>query len=75
MGAFGTVVYLTQTRQIGCWYADHSRFIYSYNSWFVRGGYHNYGLDAGIFAFENEFGRANTNISFRLTLTPTGGTS
>ena len=70
MGPFANAIYLTQTRQISSWYADHTYFIHIGYPWFVRGGLHSYGLDAGIFAFTNEYGRSSDNASFRVVLTP-----
>ena len=69
MGPFANAIYLTQTRQISSWYADHTYFIHIGYPWFVRGGLHSYGLDAGIFAFTNEYGRSSDNASFRVVLT------
>ena len=71
MGPFNTAQYLTQTRQIGSWYADEAWFVYSSYPWFKRGGYHGNGLDAGAFAFNNEHGRLVSWFSFRVVLTTT----
>ena len=69
--AFTSATYLTQSRNISSWYADYAYFVYSYDPWFVRGGAHNNGLDAGAFSFTPEHGRLESWISFRLVLTPT----
>ena len=75
MGPFSTATYLTQTRRTGSWYDDISWFVFSDFPLFFRGGYFDYGLDAGVFAFAPEYGRVHGGVTFRLTLTPTGGTS
>ena len=70
IGPFNKVQYLTQTRNISSWYADYAYFGYSYNPWFIRGGNHASGLDAGTFAFSSEYGRLASWVSFRVVLTP-----
>ena len=70
MGPFANTTYLTQTRQISSWYADEAWFICSSAPWFLRGGFHTSGLDAGVFAFENDYGHTISTVSFRLVLTP-----
>ena len=70
MGPFNTVKYLTQTRQIGSWYADGALFAVSGGSWFIRGGNHYYGLDSGVFAYSGTSGRVDNVVSFRVVLTP-----
>ena len=70
MGPFNTVKYLTQTRQIGSWYADGAWFAVSGGSWFIRGGNHYYGLDSGVFAYSGTSGRVDNVVSFRVVLTP-----
>ena len=70
MGPFNTVKYLTQTRQIGSWYADSAQFVHSSDPWFLRGGSHLDGLDAGAFAFDSTYGHATGGRSFRVVLTP-----
>ena len=40
----------------------------SNNPWFKRGGDHNNGLDAGVLAFGNENGHAESWHSFRVVL-------
>ncbi len=70
MGPFANATYLTQIRQISSWYADLARFINFNNPWFIRGGDHSYALDAGMFAFENDYGRMTTWFGFRVVLMP-----
>ena len=70
MGPFASATYLTQTRQIGSWYADHAYFVSSSNPWFYRGGDSPIGLDAGMFAFGSAYGHVTTWRSFRVVLTP-----
>ena len=70
IGPFETKTYLTQTRQIGSWYADYARFVHSSDPWFIRGGAYSGGLDAGAFAFASENGRLGFWVSFRVVLTP-----
>ena len=70
MGPFADTTYLTQTRQIGCWYADVAWFVDSSSPWFIRGAARDDGLDAGIFAFDPTFGLAHNVVSFRVILTP-----
>ena len=70
MGPFDSVTYLTQTRKIGSWYADHAHFVWFDNPWFVRGATLADGLGAGVFAFSYTHGHVNGNNSFRLILTP-----
>ncbi len=70
IGPFGTVKYLTQTRQIGSWYTNQASFIWSSSPWFIRGAPHTYGLNAGAFAFGNGNGHVHSAVSFRMILTP-----
>ena len=69
MGPFAQATYLTQTRQIGSWYADYAHFVYYGNPWFVRGGHYFYGSSTGVFDFSYTDGHA-TSHSFRVVLTP-----
>ena len=48
--------------------ADDAHFVWSSNPWFKRGGNHTNGLNAGVFAFENDNGRLTTWLSFRVVL-------
>ena len=70
MGPFGSVTYLTQTRNISSWHADWASFVYSTDPWFVRGGDSPVGLDAGVFAFSYDHGSTQVHVSFRVVLTP-----
>ena len=70
MGPFAQATYLTQTRQIGSWYAGRAYFVWSSSPWFARGGDHNNGLGAGVFAFSVDGGQIAAGISFRVVLTP-----
>jgi len=40
----------------------------SYDTWFVRGGDNTNGLNTGVFAFTNDFGRLAGWISFRVVI-------
>ncbi len=73
MGPFASATYLTTTRQIGSWYADHAWFVFSSSPWFICGGPYHDGLNAGVFAFAGTYGQVRSNNSFRIILTPTGG--
>ena len=68
MGPFANATYLTQTRQISSWHADHAYFVWSANPWILRGGNQNNGSQTGVFAFGNTNGHANGNVSFRVVL-------
>ena len=70
IGPFASATYLTQIRQIGSWYADDAWFVNSYGSWFLCSVNHDYGLDAGVFAFNHTHGHVYSDVSFRLVLTP-----
>ena len=48
--------------------ADDAWFVVAGEPWFIRGGDHNSGLNAGVFAFENTNGYVNSNVSFRVVL-------
>ena len=48
--------------------ADEAWFVWSSNPWFKRGGNHTNGLNAGVFAFANTYGHANSGNSFRVVL-------
>ena len=71
MGPFASTTYLTQTRKIGSWYSDYAYLVFSNGPWFIRGGVHYYGLDAGMFAFYTTYGRVGDSVGFRTILTPT----
>lgn len=51
--------------EINYWYKDYNNFIGSSYTWFIRGGYYNYGASAGGFAFSGHYGHASNNFSFR----------
>jgi len=40
--------------------------VLSTNPWFLRGGEHDNGLYAGVFAFNNQYGSVYSWISFRV---------
>ena len=48
--------------------ADEAWFVWSSNPWFARGGNHDNGLNAGVFAFNVNNGRLTTWLSFRVVL-------
>lgn len=52
------------------WYSDYSSFIYSNNSWFLRGGYWCNGSGAGPFAFSLNTGTAYGSGGSRAVLLP-----
>ena len=68
MGPFTDKIYGLQTRQIGSWYDDEGWFVWSSAPWFLRSGDHTIGSDAGMFAFNNNDGRASNDYSFRVVL-------
>ncbi len=70
MGPFASATYLTQTRKISSWYAGQANFVLSSEPWVIRGAAHNYGVNAGVFAFDVTYGRVNGYVSFRVVLTP-----
>ncbi len=70
MGPFNNKQYLTQTRQVGSWYADAAWFVSSSYPWFVRGYVYFNGSDAGVFAFGDYDGSVVSYISFRVVLMP-----
>ena len=70
MGPFNTATYLTQTRQISSWDADHAYFVHSRSSWSIRGVIYYHGSETGVFAFGNTYGSVGSTVSFRVILTP-----
>ena len=52
------------------WYSDISNFVYTSSPWFVRGGMYSDGVIGGIFAFQNDTGRADNSYGMRLVLAP-----
>ena len=69
IGFFTSITYLTQTRQISNWYADHAYFVHSGYPWFTRGTDFTPGSEAGMFAFANANGYASDSGGFRVILT------
>ncbi len=65
MGPFGVNI---RNRNISSWYSDNSWFVYSGGPWFHRGGNYYIGSGAGAFYFDNPYGHAYSNVSFRLVL-------
>jgi len=70
MGPFGVVTYLTQSRAIGSWYADNVYFVNSNGPWFLRGAWIDYGMDAGVFAFNWYYGSSWNDATYRVVLSP-----
>ena len=50
------------------WYSNYSRFPYSSNPFFMRGGYYNVTSGAGVFDFDLTYGNNNRYCSFRVVL-------
>ena len=50
------------------WYGDYANFIYSNQSWFLRGGYYYDGSYAGAFAFYTRTGYGSVNRGSRCVL-------
>ena len=50
------------------WYDDYSAFVSSSYPWFLRGGFHSFGVIAGSFAFYYTTGGASSYYGFRLVL-------
>ena len=69
MGPFAPVIYGSQNRQIGSWYAADSNFIHYGDPWFRRGGDFPNGLGSSLFGFSRELGRMHHSDSFRVVLT------
>ena len=69
MGPFAPVIYGSQNRQIGSWYAADSNFIHYGDPWFRRGGDFPNGLGSSLFGFSRELGRMHNSDSFRVVLT------
>ena len=80
MGTFEIKEYTNIGRISSSWYTDHAYFVYSISPWFVRGGDYTHGLHSGSFAIGGCEGSSTSPYSssnastFRLILTPTGGT-
>ena len=56
-------------------YENNASFALYTHPWLGVGGGFNRGINAGMFAFDFEFGRLTDYDTFRIILTPTGGTS
>lgn len=74
-GPFYQIIYKTTnitgpTRYIGSYNADYAAFANSNYPWFTRGGIFNFGADAGVSAFDANYGSAHISASFRIVLTP-----
>ncbi len=71
-GPFYQVYYDSGTtpRTIGSYNGATALFVSGYNPWFIRGGNVTDGTDAGLAAFDNDYGRANVYASFRVVCTP-----
>ena len=50
------------------WYSDYSDFPVTDNSFFVRGGYYDYDIFAGLFCFNRTSGSNGTHDSFRVVV-------
>ena len=50
------------------WFQDRTDFPYSSRPFFYRGGYCNYGVNAGVFAFADNAGNTLSNDGFRAVL-------
>jgi hypothetical protein len=66
----GDAVYETSNAGTGCtsWFGDYSNIPYTSNPWFIRGGYFNSSVTAGIFHLVNYLGGADSHIGFRPVL-------
>ena len=73
MGPFGKVLYGSQTRPIGSWFADEAWFVWNEFPWFLRGGsaIDGGGISSGLFAFGRNNGYSIADgVSFRVVLSP-----
>ena len=52
------------------WYSDYSILAASSYPWIIRGGYFDFGSNAGVFDSVNDFGSASPDFSSRLVITP-----
>jgi len=50
------------------WFSDYSRFVYSSNPFFLRGGYDSHGSAAGVFYTSSNYGSCGSGGSFRVCL-------
>ena len=67
-GEIGPIAYLSY-RPVSSWYNQLTFFPYVVESFVLRGGSYNFGIEAGVFSTENENGKLG-KASFRLVLTP-----
>ena len=75
MGPFDNLVNAFASRHINSWYNDFAVFVSFNYPVFCAGGGMRQGVGAGIFTFEDNYGSARSDTTFRLILTPTRGTS
>ena len=61
-------VEMAPTGPSGNWYSDYAYFASSTRPWFMRGGYHSNGINAGLFNFNCNGGYANTYNTTRAVL-------
>ena len=73
MGPFSNSVFLNDSKVINSWYTNNAHFANLYNQLFSRSTNYGFGSIAGIFSFNNGYGNFSDTASFRLILTPTGG--
>ena len=71
MGPFINSVNGPVIRHINSWYNDFAVFISLNFPFFCAGGGFRQGVGAGIFTFEDNYGSARSDTTFRLVLTPT----
>ena len=70
-GKYGDAVYETSANgntSNSSWYGDYSYFPDTSTPFFIRGGYYNYGMDAGVFCFYGDNGLSGSDLSFRPVL-------
>ena len=60
------------TGETRSWYSDTAYFVNSPNPWFLRGGDYRFGVNAGVFYFNNGTGGGGGNYGFRVVLSTTG---
>ena len=66
---------INNDRLMSSWYTNEAHFINKTGSWFANGNSMRDGNTAGIFTFGSWNGKNQINGSFRLILTPTGGST
>ena len=57
-------------RNRSSWYSDYASFNTISSSWFGRSGHWYFGINSGIFAFYDNVGGMDTNVSYRIVLAP-----